>query len=461
MLRVVLGFSLSLFFRSWGPSIIYFFLLFIFVLSLRPETLIYKVGLYRELDYISCSLILLRLWVRVLCVVRRQKVLNFRGTSKKFITVINFLLVFLIFSFSFNNFLLFYVIFECSIIPVLFLILGWGYQPERAQAGIYLLFYTLFASLPLLVIVFLDYNSKGGSIVVTDFYLKAIKGSLNIFIVGAFLVKFPIYITHLWLPKAHVEAPVAGSMILAGVLLKLGGYGIVRFLGLRNSFPFFLQSFLVFFRVWGGFVISLRCLRQTDIKSLIACSSVVHIRTCIGSLLIFSEWGKQGAVLIIIAHGLCSSGLFFLAGIIYNLTNSRRLLVNKGLLNIIPSIRLGWFLLLRCNIACPPTINLLSEIKIIRALLSWRYFLCLPLALLAFFRCAYRIYLYSLSQHGKFLFRGQRFQSRFIIDFLIVFFHWLPLNIYILFVYLILCFFSLYKISFCGGEEVVTKSTRS
>ena len=449
----------TLFYTGWSSSLVYLFLVRFFLLIFSNEFLYNKISLFTELDYVSNSLIILRFWVRALCILARQKIFTRNNSSKKFIILIIFLLIFLYFSFSFNNFLLFYLRFECSILPVLFLILGWGYQPERVQAGLYLVFYTMFASLPLLVLILSVDNNTGLSILLTEFYLKRVNGVVNLFLVGAFLVKFPIYITHLWLPKAHVEAPVAGSMILAGVLLKLGGYGLIRFLSLRREFPLFLQRFLVFFSVWGGFLVSLNCLSHTDIKSLIACSSVVHIRTCIGGLLILNEWGKQGCILILIAHGLCSSGLFFLVGLIYNLTRSRSLFVNKGLIIIIPSLSLWWFLLLACNIACPPTINLLAEIEIISGLLSWNYLLRLPLALLAFFSCAYRIFLFSLRQHGKYFFGKQGFHSGYILDYFILVCHWVPLNLFILFVGFIICLFSLFKILLCGGKEVFTRDT--
>nr|YP_009828732.1 NADH dehydrogenase subunit 4 [Hemerobius japonicus]QJC58964.1 NADH dehydrogenase subunit 4 [Hemerobius japonicus] len=435
MLMIIFGllFMIPLCFLNniyWLVQLLLFLMSFIFMFFVVNTSMFQEMSYFLGMDLISFGLILLSFWICVLMLTASESINRVDYSKNYFLLNILVLLILLILTFSSMNLFYFYLFFESSLIPTLFLIIGWGYQPERLQAGVYLLFYTLLASLPMLVGIMYLYNTNNSLL----FFMLNMNYTNYLFyfcMMMAFLVKMPMFLVHLWLPKAHVEAPISGSMILAGIMLKLGGYGMLRVFSLLLSMGLKLNFIFMTISLMGGFLVSLICLRQIDLKSLIAYSSVAHMSMVISGIMTLMYWGYYGSYTLMIAHGLCSSGLFCLANMSYERTGSRSLLINKGMMNFMPSMTLWWFLLSSSNMAAPPSLNLLGEIFLLNSLVNWSWVSMIMLSLLSFFSAAYSLYLYSYSQHGEMYSGLYSSMNGNIREFLLLMLHWVPLNLLI------------------------------
>ena len=380
------------------PTPVILLIISLLILVITACSIKTTLGCYRFLsesyDLISKSLVILTIWVIVLIIIAQKNV----EYKKRLVMNILILLVRLVITFTTINIIIFYFFFEWSLIPIFFIIIGWGYQPERLKARLALFFYTLFASLPLLISIILTVNWSDTIKIRIIFRIK-VSNFLWLIRVLAFLVKFPIYLVHLWLPKAHVEAPVAGSIILAGVLLKLGGYGILRLVSITSINN--LISQILSLSLIGGGILRILCVVQRDIKVVIAYSSVVHIALVIAGVLSLTKWGFEGTMIIMLAHGICSSGIFAGANLIYERSHSRSFFFNQGLLNNRSIFSIFWFILIVANFGGPFTYNLLGEVILILNLSFISINRLLVILALSFFSAAYSLILYSSTNQGQ------------------------------------------------------------
>nr|BAK23156.1 NADH dehydrogenase subunit 4 [Danionella mirifica] len=360
-------------------------------------------------DSLSSPLLVLSTWLLPLMLVASWNHILQEPANRKrtYCSLLVILQVFLIMAFSTTEFIMFYAMFEATMIPTLIIITRWGNQLKRLNAGTYFLFYTLLGSLPLLMAILFIKHSMG---TLSMMSLQLLEVALNnswdhtmwwYACMGAFLIKTPLYGVHLWLPKAHVEAPVAGSMVLAAILLKLGSYGMMRMISLLGTQTLELSYPFIALAMWGVLMTGVTCLRQTDLKSLIAYSSVGHMALVTAAILIQTPWGFSGALTLMIAHGFTSSALFCLANSSYERTHSRTMVLTRGMKSIFPLMTLWWLISSLANLALPPLPNLLGELMILTSLFSWSYWTIIFTGLGTVVTAIYSLYMFIITQHGQ------------------------------------------------------------
>nr|DAC76761.1 TPA_asm: NADH dehydrogenase subunit 4 [Pseudomyrmex feralis] len=376
---------------------------------------------YLCLDKWSFSLVLLSLWVLGMMFMSLEK-----SDKIKEFTFFSMLMILLMFFLS-SNLMMMYLFFELSLIPTYMMIVYWGSNPERVSASFYLLVYMLLISLPLLFYIYYIMNEYGSLMfMMYESMGELIKGWWDYLIMmGAFFIKLPVYLFHVWLPKAHVEAPVYGSMILAGVLLKLGGYGLYRMVVFMKFCPLNHNIFISMSLI-GGILISFLSMIQVDMKSLVAYSSVVHMNLMLASFLTLMTLGWSSTIIIMVSHGLCSSGLFYMVNMFYERTSSRLLIFNKGMVSYMSIMSIWWFLLCSSNFSFPLSLNFIGEITMLMTLLSWSITFILIMLIVCFFSGAYSLYLFSYVHHGESSYMTMSGTGT-VKEVVIVLYHYLPL----------------------------------
>ncbi|XP_060889228.1 NADH-ubiquinone oxidoreductase chain 4-like [Labrus mixtus] len=238
-------------------------------------------------------------------------------------------------------------------------ILGWGYQPERLLAAKVIMLYTIGGSLILFINIIIIINEGDVLLKLLTTGTRArIQMLFEVGIFFAFLIKLPLYGFHVWLPMAHVEAPMWGSMVLASIILKLGGYGIVRVIQLISNKIKWVIILIVVLRL----ISFILCCTIVDIKIIVAYRRVGHIRIGLGALLTMSYFGKQSLIVNILAHGAASSIIFMYVTFLYIKRGSRRLMYNKGILILNPIIIVMWYVVCVINMGGPLTPRLYVEV---------------------------------------------------------------------------------------------------
>nr|YP_026060.1 NADH dehydrogenase subunit 4 [Aleurodicus dugesii]AAS77750.1 NADH dehydrogenase subunit 4 [Aleurodicus dugesii] len=413
MLKILLIFLIMMIMKNKIKN--FMFIINILMLNFNLQNFyINKISYIFMSDNISFWITNMSIWILM--------IINLMENKFNFKNMIIFLTLFLIMTFNIWNFLIFYILFEISMFLIMIIMIIWGYQPERMEAILYMIFMTFIFSLP-----FFNSIIKESNLSLNFFFMKNNNMFIMISFMLIFMIKIPFYFIHIWLPKAHVESPVFGSMILAAIMLKLGSYGIMRMFNMLINLNK-IKIIIISMSLWSIIILSMNCLIQNDIKLLIAYSSIVHMMILMTNIFMFKMKSMMSSMLIMIGHGLCSSVLFFISFIMYKNSKSRNILLNKGMINMMPNVMFFWFISCMNNVPAPPSINFMGEIMCMMNLISWSKLTIYFLIPINFFSSLYSIMLFTIPFNNK-LSKNNIMTSNFSnnLNFIIMFLHLFPL----------------------------------
>lgn len=319
------------------------------------------------IDGISLFFILLTTLLIFLCILISWT--SVKVKIKEFLIAFLIMEFFLIGVFTILDLLLFYIFFESILIPMYLIVGVWGSRARKIRAAYFFFIYTLLGSVLMLLSILYIYYQVGTTdyeVLLTFIFSTSEQKFLWFSFFGSFATKVPMVPVHLWLPEAHVEAPTAGSVILAGILLKLGTYGFLRF-----SFPLFPEASFYFapivylFSIVGIVYTSFTAIRQTDFKRIIAYTSVAHMNLVMVGLFSFNTIGLEGAILQSLSHGFVASALFLIIGIVYERHHTRMVKYYGGLVHTMPLYTFIFLFFTMSNIGLPGTGSFVGEFLIL------------------------------------------------------------------------------------------------